>query len=58
MMATHTQHTNRKEKPLRGGLTFALIHAFEIFPHVKTQNNTRQFSTYPTENRSNDLELI
>ena len=33
-------------------------YSFEIFPHVKTQINARQFSTYPTVNCSNDLELI
>ena len=56
-MAIHTQHTNRKEKSLKG-LFDLRPYPFEIFPHVKTQNNTRQFSTYPTVNRSNDLEII
>ena len=45
----HTQHQQKKKKKIK---TFKRLFdlrpcRFETFPHVKTQNETRQFSTYP-----------
>ena len=56
-MATHTTQKEKKRETFKG-LFDLRPYSSEIFPNVKTQNNTRQFSAYPTVNRSNDLEVI
>jgi len=58
---THAHTQTKKERPLRGCLTFALVHLDLSLMSRHRLSKARQFSTYPDisyRNRSNDLEVI